>query len=110
MRRWFCLVFIVATFYGCEFWHDSPLDTSHSITVTNLTECYLVILLDQTDYFNLPEYENSDVFENVEEGNHELQAYRQDSFGTNTEIANISIYVSERKDYFWDITDCSTDE
>jgi hypothetical protein len=109
MKRFFVysviLMFVIIS-AGCDSWKSSPPDGNHTISVTNSTDCDLGILLDETEYLHLPSRNDMGSFERVAEGYHDLEAYELDSMGPGTQIDAIRIYVSERKDYFWNITDC----
>jgi len=101
------LGFLVICVIACDSWKDNPLDEIHTITVTNKTGCHLTIVLDDgVREFDLPESDDSDIFNDVSEGVHLLTAYHIEGLGIKTEIEEIEILVSERKDYFWTINIC----
>ncbi|MBN1357045.1 hypothetical protein JXA40_12355 [bacterium] len=100
------LMILVAVLPGCESWRSSPPDENHSITVTNRTECSLGILLDDADFLTLPSRNDFGVFDDVPKGDHFLAAYDLNDPGTDVPVAFVTIHISERKDYYWEVTGC----
>ncbi|MBN1550369.1 hypothetical protein JW979_02820 [bacterium] len=112
MKRFrICLYFFLLLysniFLSCDSWRDSPLDLNHTITIRNLTQCELYVVLDGNSYINLLDYNSSGSFENVSKGYHELTAYIYNESGIAIEIASLDLVITERKDYYWTIRECS---
>ena len=106
----FLLIFIIFGCLfsaGCDPWKSDPLDFIHTITVTNATDCSLVIFLDTDSTQDLPNRNDMCVFDDVPEGAHTLTAYRFESGVPGEEVAFVEIFISERKDYYWSIINCT---
>ena len=67
------------------------------------------MVLDNIDVVHLPEINDSDKFDDVAEGLHKLAAFYMDKENNETEIETIEIFISNRKDYSWDIKTCNPD-
>lgn len=95
-------------FGGCDTWKSSPLDLTHSITVTNQSPCSIWVILDDEEIVVLSTYGESGQFNDVEDGWHECAAYRDEGDLAPVLIEKLILFVSERKDYYWTINRCDS--
>ena len=100
-------IFITFSLSGCDSWKSNPLDENHTVTIRNSTDCDIYVSLDFVEFLHLPFRNDEGIFENVSEDTHELVAYKAYADGYQEELTRLSIMVTERKDYYWTIKDCS---
>jgi hypothetical protein len=92
--------------FGCDTWKSSPLDETHTITITNLSQCSILVILDGQDTIELTESGSSGQFIDVDEGWHECIAYRDEGDFAPVIIEKLILFISERKDYYWTLNRC----
>ncbi len=66
----------------------------------------MIVILDNEISYELLNYGDQAVFDDVEAGSHIVQAFRYGDNVLGEEIGRIEIFVAHRKDYFWTVRDC----
>ncbi len=105
----FSAILIFIGCWNCDEFEQDVLDEKNDIFIMNNTSCTFHIFMDQVfEIIVEPDCQNC-VIKNVENGEHLLEAYKDNGGAPGTFADSITIEVSGLKDWWWTILYCPPD-